>query len=558
MLVGAIVGYVVTDTGDAMAGGRPDTASPASVIDRRPLQIAQRLASLATTSDEQELAREALRIGDHSVDLAFAIALLEAAEHPADSSPDIRQIRERIAAAERQVADDSTRLARLTAGRAGGEDGTEVELLKAQLDLHRGDLADAKDDLLRAGGDPQGRIRQMVADHDSVEHAASVPKPAPDTTRRRISDQTLVAEMERWRVVQRKERALSRAQEETTAGIGTLTAERANFAQHLQQVQAGTTEELLAKTRHLSADQKILASMTRRVEDQVTLLDVYSRWRSLVATQRRAALHDIFLDVAWILVILAFVVAVSAWLERLFVRLAPERRRLHTLRTVARFAIRGLGLLAIALVLVGPPSQLATIIGLAGAGLTVVLKDFIVGFFGWFALMGRNGIRLGDWVEINGVSGEVIEITPFHTVLLETGNWTEAGHPTGRQVTFSNAFAIEGHYFNFSTSGQWLWDEVEFVLPTAEAPSIIDAIRKLVTEETAENARTAEQEWSRATTARAVSGFSAAPAIDVRPDAGGMRVLVRYITRAHERHRLRTLLYQAVVEQLGRAAPATK
>jgi hypothetical protein len=39
-----------------------------------------------------------------------------------------------------------------------------------------------------------------------------------------------------------------------------------------------------------------------------------------------------------------------------------------------------------------------------------------------------------------------------------------------------------------------------------------------------------------------------------------MRVMVRYITRANERHRLRTRLYQAVVELLGRpavAAPAT-
>src|SRR5205814_1267265 len=83
-----------------------------------------------------------------------------------------------------------------------------------------------------------------------------------------------------------------------------------------------------------------------------------------------------------------------------------------------------------------------------------------VGFIGWFVLMGRNGIRLGDWVEINGVTGEVIELGMFHTVLLETGNWTDSGHPTGRRVTFTNGFAIEGHYFNFSTSGQWLWDEI--------------------------------------------------------------------------------------------------
>ena len=562
LLIAAIVGYVLTDVGDTTGAGNGGARPAAAVIDRQPLQIAHRLASRATTPDEQDLAREAVRIADHSLDLAFTIALVQAAEHPPDSSPDVRPLRDRIRAAQQVVADDSTRLVKLTSLRgatAAGSEPTEtqVELLKAQLDLHRGDLADARDDLLRAGGDPVGRIRQMVADHDSAEHAASAPNPtSSDSTRQGASTRGLVGRVDQWRRVWRKQKALTRAQDETTAGIGTLTTQRAEFGQHVEQVQKSTAEDSLAKTRHQAADQKVLADMTRRVEDQVALLDVYSRWNALVTSQRQAALHDIFLGVAWVLLILLGMVGLSAWLERLFVRLTPERRRLHTLRTVARFTVRGLGLVGIALVLVGPPSQLATIIGLAGAGLTVVLKDFIVGFFGWFALMGRNGLRLGDWVEINGVSGEVIEISPFHTVLLETGNWTDAGHPTGRKVTFSNAFAIEGHYFNFSTTGQWLWDEVEFVLPTADAPPIIEAIRKIVNEETAENARTAEEEWSRATTARAVSGFSAAPAIDVRPNAGGMRVLVRYITRAHERHRLRTRLYQAVVDLLGRPAAA--
>jgi small-conductance mechanosensitive channel len=120
---------------------------------------------------------------------------------------------------------------------------------------------------------------------------------------------------------------------------------------------------------------------------------------------------------------------------------------------VTRVTVQIVAVLFILLVIFGPPTQLGTILGLAGAGLTVALKDFIVGFLGWFVLMGKNGIRLGDWVEINGVTGEVVELGMFHTVLLETGNWTDSGHPTGRRVTFTNSFAIEGHYFNFRRRG---------------------------------------------------------------------------------------------------------
>jgi len=209
--------------------------------------------------------------------------------------------------------------------------------------------------------------------------------------------------------------------------------------------------------------------------------------------------------------------------------------------------------LLILLVIFGPPGNLGTFVGLATAGLTVALKDFIVGFLGWFVLMRKNGIRLGDWVEINGVTGEVIEIGLFHTVLLETGNWTDSGHPTGRRVTFTNSYAIEGHYFNFSTSGQWLWDELQVVLPTGEDPyPMIDAIQKCVVEATQATAKEAAKELRSAAGNRDIGSFSAEPAINLRPVLGGIELSVRYITQANQRSQLRTKLNQAAVDLLGK------
>ena len=225
---------------------------------------------------------------------------------------------------------------------------------------------------------------------------------------------------------------------------------------------------------------------------------------------------------------------------------------METLRTVTRVGVQIFAVLFILLVIFGPPSQLGTFLGLAGAGLTVALKDFIVAFIGWLVLMGKNGMRLGDWVEINGVTGEVVELNMFHTVLLETGNWTDSGHPTGRRVTFTNSFAIEGHYFNFSSTGQWLWDELQVVLPAGQDPyPIVDAIQKTVAEATAVSAKQAEQEWKSAARSRDMSALSAAPAINVKPVIGGVEIAVRYITRANERYQLRARLYQAAVELLG-------
>jgi small-conductance mechanosensitive channel len=257
--------------------------------------------------------------------------------------------------------------------------------------------------------------------------------------------------------------------------------------------------------------------------------------------------------VALMLLIGLAVVLTSYFLERMFARVEADQQRLLTLRSVLHIFTRAAGAILILLILFGVPTQLATVIALAGAGLTVAMKDFIVGFFGWFVLMGKNGIRNGDWVEINGVSGEVIDIGLFHTVVLETGNWNDAGHPTGRRVTFVNSYAIEGHYFNFSTSGQWLWDELQLALPLDQDPYPIAAeIQKIVAKETESNSRIAEQEWGSMGSARGIHAISAGPAVSVRPANMGFEITVRYVTRANERHRQRANLYGAIVELLRR------
>jgi len=254
------------------------------------------------------------------------------------------------------------------------------------------------------------------------------------------------------------------------------------------------TPTLLSVTRQLAAEQHRLTLRDQRISARRRLGDVYAQWDTVVATQERAVTHAGLVSVTIVLAALLLLLFADRWLERLLARAPIDRRQLATLRSVVGVALQIIGVVVILLVLIGLPGQLGTMLGLAGAGLTVALKDFIVAFIGWFVLMGRNGMRVGDWVEINGVSGEVVELGMFRTVLLETGNWTDAGHPTGRRVTFTNSFATAGHYFNFSTAGQWLWDEVSVMVPYDRDPhAIADAIQKEVTAATAQSITQAEQ-----------------------------------------------------------------
>jgi small-conductance mechanosensitive channel len=467
------------------------------------------------------------------------------------------------------LRDDQARVAWYTREAAAAQGGRRealedaLELAKAQVELDKDDVDDAREDLIRAGGDPQDLIQRMVQEHDASSRATpgSPPAAAPGANGP-FGERGLVHQGREWLALRRQRLLLLRAKQDAETTASRLSRRhQALEAQIDMRVaaapepggQAGGESSLVLKTRRLSSERKTLTALDKRIGDQEEIAGIYSRWSAVVADRQRVTFHRGLFGVLLILLVTLVGLLSDSLVERWIGKVTLERRRVEQLRTLTRVTLRVVGVLLILLVVVGPPGQLATVLGLAGAGLTVALKDFIVGFIGWFVLMGKNGVRLGDWVEINGVSGEVVELGPFHTVLLETGNWAASGHPTGRRVTFPNSFAIEGHYFNFSTSGQWLWDELQVHLPSGQDPyPIVEAISIIVSKETQANARLAEQEWRRLAQSKELKGFSAEPAVSVRPVSGGVEVLVRYMTRANERHQLRSRLYQSVVELLGR------
>jgi Mechanosensitive ion channel len=557
--------------------------SPATVVDQTPLKTAQKMAQLAALPEERILAQEALRLADYEVDLAFDSTLHEALLHPPPLTPQAKEAQARLQKAEKILKVDQDRaklLAELIVKTPPDkQDTVEVDLVQAEadLDLDQDEVDDAKQDLVRAGSDLIGRIQVMKQEHEETAHstASAIPnsQPAPDEV-------GLIHRAQQWTALHSKKLQLwdAKSQAEAAAAaaslehntldakIETQKTSSPELAHHAKTSKAEAPVDrvsaanksrddsaaLLKKTEQLAADQKTLSALDKRAETSKELAAVYAQWIDIVSARQRQVIHIALMGLLIILIIALLGVFFSSWVDQLVQRLSMDRRQIQSLRTVTRVSLQFLAALLILLVIFGPPGQLGTFLGLAGAGLTVALKDFIVGFFGWFVLMGRNGIRLGDWVEINGVSGEVAEIGPFHTVLLETGNWTDSGHPTGRRVTFTNSFAIEGHYFNFSTSGQWLWDELRLVLPSGkDSYPIIEAFQKTVVDATRESARQAEEEWRRATSSREVSGFSATPAISVKPVLGGVELSVRYITRANERFMVRSKLNQAAVDLIG-------
>jgi small-conductance mechanosensitive channel len=591
LIAGAVVGLLETralpapsddtaTTPEKKVLGKKPPAQQHPLVDQRPLQTARRMAATAGTPEEQALAKQAEKVGDHEVDLSFFDALRTAEENPPPLSPEAKQISDRKAKAEQTFKEDQENIAllarKLTTAPESQKDNLQdqIDVAKAQLDLDQDELDDATEDLEQAGGDPQAKIKRLQAEHEAGDHNVAAAGSATNPHEQDYQTHTLLSVGRAWQALRQKKVQLQDARDETVAKEQRLNqrhvaleaqVEKEKESRDAVKQQAkdfakngkassrdeskATSTAALASLKQYTRDQKNLADLGRRVQDEQELNDTYASWIALVETREREALHHIVEAMLWILLVLLAVYIADRVIERLFIGMTAENKRIDTLRAVVKFAAQAIGAIAILFIILGMPTQTTTVLGLAGAGLTVAMKDFIVAFFGWFVLMGRNGIRVGDWVEINGVGGEVVEVGLLKTVLLETGSWTDAGHPTGRRVSFVNSFAIEGHFFNFTTSGQWMWDEIKVLVPAAQDPyPVIEGIQKLVDKETSANAEKAAAEWEQATTHYRVKTLSATPGINVVPTGSGIEVHVRYITRVYERHDVRKRMYEALVE----------
>jgi small-conductance mechanosensitive channel len=545
-------------------------ASRNTLVDQRPWQTIESLAPLAVSAEEQSLAREAERLADHEVDQAFALALRQASLQSRTLTGDALAAQQKVAQLQAMVKEDQAHVDALTASlkQPNGTiaDSDDLDVAKSQLQLGNDELNDANEDLARVSGDKRGQIQdELTAREAAMKKYDSQASGGQIAILSSTNRRTLAGRISSWFDQRSRMDLIKQAKADTDADIARLTAEHDDFEKKATAANASAAAtdpnnpaapSEAVKSRVARMDQAhALAQMHNIVEDQLQtqnqLSAVYAKWLAQVQLQHSIVTHLALQSFAWIAFFILSGVLLTTGAQFLLNRMTMDRRRLHTLSTITTLGIQIVTLGLVLLIIFGAPNQVPTILGLGAAGLTVVFQDFILAFFGWFILMGKNGIRVGDWVEINGVGGEVVEIGLFRTALLETGNWTDKGHPTGRRVTFINNFAITGQYFNFSTTGQWMWDEITVNIPPGvDSAKTIEAIHNTVIKETEKDSGLAEREWQSSTHQYGLSQFKATPSVDMRPASSGVDIVVRYVTRAGDRFDMRNRLYQSVIDLL--------
>ena len=192
-----------------------------------------------------------------------------------------------------------------------------------------------------------------------------------------------------------------------------------------------------------------------------------------------------------------------------------------------------------------------TFLGIIGAGLAIALREPLLSFAGRIAIFAGHMYAVGDRIEINKMSGDVIDVGFFYTRMMEIGNWISGDQYSGRIVQFANAQIFGTPVFNYTRSFAYIWDEVK--LPITYASNFQEATRIMLetgSKYTREFLAGAQQSVERMQRYFLVSNFELKPQVYLGFDSNYVTLTLRYLVEPKKRRAARNYLFSHMLEEI--------
>ena len=280
-------------------------------------------------------------------------------------------------------------------------------------------------------------------------------------------------------------------------------------------------------------------------------------WRDSAERQYHDALSALAVRLGIVVGILGVVFVLGEIWKRAVLRYAREPRRRYQLLLVRTIVLWTIVIGVVGLSFVSEISTFATFAGLITAGLAVAMQSVLVSIVGYFFLIGKYGIRVGDRIQIGTVVGEVIDLGLVRMHLMELNQQGPLG-PTGRVVAFANliVFQASGGLFKQIPGVNLSWHETTLTLPTVKdyaalKDKLLAAISAVLSNYTEEIARQTK-EIERTTASSSVS--DAAPQVQMHLADGKMQALIRYPVHLQHAAEIDERVAQAVLKVIGESA----
>ena len=298
---------------------------------------------------------------------------------------------------------------------------------------------------------------------------------------------------------------------------------------------AAQLEQLKHDLDALTASFRQASAVVLPLSKQAVLFDLYksnlARWRTVVKSNYSADLRRLLIRLVIFGIVLAVVIALSQiWRRAVFRYIRDPRRRYQflLLRRIILWVAIGI---TIAFALATEIGSIVTFAGLITAGLAVALQNVILAIAGYFFLIGKYGVRVGDRVQISGVTGDVIDIGLIRLHLMEVGGPETDRQPTGRVVVFSNAVVFQptASFYKQIPGTSYVWHEVSLTLAPENdygqaEKRVLGAVEKVY----ADYRERIEQQHREMERTLSVAVATPKPRSRLRLTQTGLEVVVRY------------------------------
>ena len=191
-----------------------------------------------------------------------------------------------------------------------------------------------------------------------------------------------------------------------------------------------------------------------------------ANWRVIIANQYTNALKTLGVRLLILTVLLTLVFLAAELWRRTVLGYVKDSRRRYQLLLLRKIALWSLTVMIIGFAFASELGSVVTFAGLITAGLAVAMQSVLVSIVGYFFLIGKYGLRIGDRVQIGEVTGEVIELGLVRLHLMEIGGHGQLG-PTGRVVAFANSivFQVSSGLFKQIPGVNFAWHQISLTLP---------------------------------------------------------------------------------------------
>lgn len=208
------------------------------------------------------------------------------------------------------------------------------------------------------------------------------------------------------------------------------------------------------------------------------------------------------------------------------------------------------GIVALQIWLINPQALLVAY-GLVAAGVAIALQDVFKNFAGAIAILMTGIYTVGDRIEVNGKTGDVIDIGLFYTTLLELREWVDGDQTTGRITMLPNGYVLFNTINNYTKDNQFIWDEISIpITHDSNWRKAEKELKALAKKKTAEITKIAEKEVRRLQQRYYLSARTMSPVVFVTPTDNWIMLRIRYVTEAHTSRAMRNNLHRSILSTL--------